>query len=156
VREFAFLFAAIIGVAIGISLQPFGRDILNVFDDLEFCRQDLAVASLSEPLIARRTTERDKAIEEAERWQGFYDDARKQIITLTANLSEARQLNTQLRYVYEEARQRSEQLPPFAETGGNAKLKAPPPKPKTTKKKKKSKPTTVKKRKPVHRHRWFW
>lgn len=148
-REFAFLFAAIVGVAIGISLQPFARDVLTVFDDLEFCRQDLAVASLGAPLLARRTAERDKAIAEAERWQGFYDDARKQIITLTANLSEARQLNTQLRYVYEEAKQDL--------TAARAKPEvAPPPKPKTTKKKKKSKPTTVKKRKPVHRHRWFW
>lgn len=148
-REFAFLLAAIIGVAIGISLQPFARDVLTVFDDLEFCRQDLAIASTAEPLLARRTTERDKAIEEAERWQEFYDDARKQIITLTANLSEARQLNTQLRYVYEEAKQDL--------TAARAKPEvAPPPKPKTTKKKKKSKPTTVKKRKPIHRHRWFW
>lgn len=148
-REFAFLFAAIIGVAIGISLQPFARDVLTVFDDLEFCRQDLAIASTAEPLLARRTAERDKAIAEAERWQGFYDDARNQIITLTANLSEARQLNTQLRYVYEEAKQDL--------TAARAKPEvAPPPKPKTTKKKKKSKPTSVKKRKPIHRHRWFW
>lgn len=148
-REFAFLFAAIIGVAIGISLQPFARDVLTVFDDLEFCRQDLAVASLSQPLLTRRTTERDKAIAEAERWQGFYDDARKQIITLTASLSEARQLNTQLRHVYEEAKQDL--------TAARAKPEvAPPPKPKTTKKKKKTKPTSVKKRKPIHRHRWFW
>lgn len=151
-REFAFLFAAIVGVAIGISLQPFGRDVLTVFDDLEFCRQDLAVASLSQPLLTRRTVERDKAIEEAERWQGFYDDARKQLIAVTASLSEARQLNMKLRYAYEETKQDLT----AAKAKAEPRKEPAPSKPKTTKKKKKSKPTSVKTRKPTYRHRWFW
>lgn len=156
-RNFTFLAATIIGLWIGISLQPIAVDALNMEDDLAFCRADLAALTDQAPTLARRTKERDIAVREAEEWHGYYEDARQQILALTAKLNEERSINAQIRMAYENTR---EELGAAAskinvlEAETVAKEITQKKKKKTIKKKRTTKPTKVVKRK-VYRP-WLW
>lgn len=152
-RYFTFLAATIIGLWIGISLQPIAVDALNMEDDLAFCRADLAALTDQAPTLARRTKERDIAVREAEEWHGYYEDARQQVLALTAKLNEERSINAQIRMAYEATKQDLSSAR-YMLAKPAAVEEPPKKKKKTIKKKRTTKPTKVVKRK-VYRP-WLW